>query len=55
MYTGNLIDELIATVERAETSIHTQPEPEFQLAYRYVIALNELANLDTRPQFAGVA
>ena len=55
MYTGNLIDELIATVERAETSIRPLPEPEFQLAYRYVIALNELANVDARPQFAGVA
>jgi hypothetical protein len=55
MYTGNLIDDLIATVERAETSISPQPEPEFQLAYRYVIALNELTNLNTRSQFAGVA
>ena len=55
MYTGNLIDELMATVERAETSIRTQPEPEFQLAYRCVISLNELANLDAPSQFAGVA
>lgn len=54
MYTGNLIDELMATVERAETSIRTQPEPEFQLAYRYVISLNELTNLDSS-QLAGVA
>jgi hypothetical protein len=55
MYTGNLIDELMATVERAETSIRTQPEPEFQLAYRYVISLNELTNLDSSSQLAGVA
>ena len=55
MYTGNLIDELMATVERAETSIRTQPEPEFQLAYRYVISLNELASLDAPSQLAGVA
>ena len=55
MYTGNLIDDLIATVERAETSIRTQPEPEFQLAYRYVISLHELANLDAPSQLAGVA
>lgn len=54
MYTGNLIDELMATVERAETSIRTQPEPEFQLAYRYVISLNE-ASLDASSQLAGVA
>ena len=55
MYTGNLIDELMATVERAETSIRTQPEPEFQLAYRHVISLNELANFDAPSQLAGVA
>jgi hypothetical protein len=55
MYTGNLINDLMATVERAETSIRVQPDPEFQLAYRYVIALSELANLDAPSQFAGVA
>jgi hypothetical protein len=55
MYTGNLIDNLMATVERAETSVCTQPEPEFQLAYRYIISLNELANLDAPSQLAGVA
>jgi len=55
MYTGNLINDLMATVERAESSIRVQPEPEFQLAYRYVIALSELANLDAPSQFAGVA
>jgi hypothetical protein len=55
MYTGNLIDNLMATVERAESSMCTQPEPEFQLAYRYVISLNELANLDAPSQLAGVA
>jgi hypothetical protein len=55
MYTGNLIDDLMATVERAETSVRTQLEPEFQLAYRYVISLNELANLDAPSQLAGVA
>jgi hypothetical protein len=55
MYTGNLIDELMATVERAETSIRTQPEPEFQLAYRYLISFNELPSLDAPSQLAGVA
>jgi hypothetical protein len=55
MYTGNLIDNLMATVERAETTVRTQPEPEFQLAYRYVISLNELANLNAPSQLAGVA
>ena len=55
MYTGNLINELMATVERAEISVRTHTEPEFQLAYRYIISLNELANLDAPSQFAGVA
>jgi hypothetical protein len=55
MYTGNLIDNLMATVERAETTVRIQPEPEFQLAYRYVISLNELANLNAPSQLAGVA
>ncbi len=55
MYTGTMISDLIATVERAETSIRVQPEPEFQLAYRYVIALSELAHLDAPSQLAGVA
>ena len=55
MYTGNLINDLMATVERAETSVRPQPEPEFQFAYRYVISLNELAKLDAPSQLAGVA
>jgi hypothetical protein len=55
MYTGNLISDLIATVERAETSTHAQPEPEFQLTYRYAIDLGELANLNAPSQLAGVA
>jgi len=55
MYTGNLINDLMATVERAESSIRIPPEAECQLAYRYVIALGELANLDAPSQFAGVA
>ena len=55
MYTGTLITDLIATVERAESSIHVQADPELQLTYRYVIALSELANLDAPSQLAGVA
>jgi hypothetical protein len=45
----------MATVERAEITVRTQPKPEFQLAYRYVISLNELANLNAPSQLAGVA
>ena len=55
MYNGNLIDDLMATVERAETSIRVQPEMEVQLTYRYIIALSELANLNAPSQLAGVA
>jgi hypothetical protein len=55
MYTGTLITDLMATVERAETSIRVQPEQELQLTYRYVIALTELAHLDAPSQLAGVA
>lgn len=55
MYTGNLINDLMATVERAETSVRTQPEPEFQLAYWYAVAQTNMANLEAGRQLAGVA
>jgi hypothetical protein len=55
MYTGNLINDLMATVERAESSIPTQPEAEFQLAYWYAVAQTDMANLDSGRQLAGVA
>jgi len=50
MYTGTLIDDLIATVERAETSPRLRPEQETK-AYWYELAPIELANY----QLAGVA
>ncbi len=50
---GNLIDELIATVERAETSLRLDPEQESKLAYWYAVAQNEIANLTC--ELAGVA
>jgi hypothetical protein len=55
MYNGTLIDDLIATVERAETSFRLEPEQESKLAYWYGIAQSELANLNTTHQLAGVA
>jgi hypothetical protein len=55
MYNGTLIDDLIATVERAETSIRVSPEQESKLAYWYAIAQSELANLNVTHQLAGVA
>jgi hypothetical protein len=53
MYTGTLIDDLIATVERAETSPRLDPEQEAKLAYWYEVAQNELASLSY--ELAGVA
>ena len=53
MYTGKLIDDLIATVERTETSFHLDPEQESKLAYWYTVAQNEIANLNL--ELAGVA
>jgi len=46
MYTGTLIDDLIATVERAETSFRLGSEQELNLSYWYAVAERELANLD---------
>ena len=54
MFTGTLIDDLIATVENAETSIRLDPEQESKLAYWYTVAQNEIANLRTY-ELAGVA
>ena len=51
MYTGTLIDDLIATVERAESSLDS--EQESKLAYWYGIAQNEFANAGY--ELAGVA
>ena len=53
MYKGSLIDELIATVERAETSLRLDPEQESKLAYWYTVAQNEIANMNL--ELAGVA
>jgi hypothetical protein len=54
MYTGTLIDDLIATVERAEASPRLDSQRESQLAYWYAVAQHELANLGAR-ELAGVA
>jgi hypothetical protein len=51
MYTGTLIDDLISTVERAETSPRLDPEQESKLAYWYAVAQSELATYE----LAGVA
>jgi hypothetical protein len=54
MYTGTLINDLIATVERAEASPRLDRVQESQLAYWYAVAQNELAKLGAR-ELAGVA
>lgn len=51
MYTGTLIDDLIATVQQAESSLRPQPQQEFNLAW-FAVARNEAANLYS---LAGVA
>ena len=53
MYTGKLIDDLIATVERTETTFRLDPEQESKLAYWYAVAQNEVANMNY--ELAGVA
>jgi hypothetical protein len=60
MYTGTLIDELIATVERTEARADTRSlrlldnrSQEEKLAYWYGVAQQEVAQLDS--SLAGVA
>lgn len=55
MYTGNLIDELISTVERAETSFNTELEQASNLAFLCAISSSDLAGLEPTAQLAGVA
>ena len=56
MYTGTLIDDLIATVERAETSVRLDPQQESRLAYWYALAQNELVVLNLgKADFSEVA
>ena len=43
MFNGTLIDDLIATVENAETSFRLDPEQESKLAYWYTVAQSEIA------------
>ena len=56
MYNGTLIDDLIAAVERAETSFRLDPEQESKLSYWYAVAEKELANLNrANSDLSGVA
>jgi len=53
MYTGTLINDLMATVERAESSLCLDREQESKLAYWYAVGQNEMANASY--ELAGVA
>ena len=60
MYTGTLIDELIATVERTEARVDKRSlrlldtrSQEEKLAYWYAVAQQEVAQLES--SLAGVA
>ncbi len=56
MYRGTLINELIATVERAETSFRLDPEQESKLSYWYAVAQSEVSSLHFQNlDLAGVA
>jgi hypothetical protein len=53
MYSGTLMDELMATVERAEERVNRLPSQEEKLAYFYNVAQSELAQFES--SLAGVA
>jgi hypothetical protein len=53
MYTGTLIDELMATVERTEKRAIEVRSQEDKLAYFYNVAQSELAQFES--SLAGVA
>jgi hypothetical protein len=57
MYTGTLIDELIATVERTQARsgerLQDERSQEEKLAYWYAVAQQEVAHLES--DLAGVA
>jgi hypothetical protein len=57
MYTGTLIDQLIATVERTEARVDRRQQgtrsQEERLAYWYAVAQQEIAQVES--SLAGVA
>lgn len=55
MYTGSLIDDLIATVERAETSARMELQQESVSETWCAIVPTEIFALEAAPQLAGVA
>ncbi len=52
MYTGNMVDELIAMVERAETRAEEQQQQD-SLEYWYAVSQQEMTRCEST--FAGVA
>lgn len=55
MYTGNLIDDLIATVERVENSNHVELDQKAQSENWFAMLPGELLALEAASQLAGVA
>jgi hypothetical protein len=55
MYTGTLIDELIAAVERAETTLCAKPKQESEFDFWCEIVPADLAAIEPAIQLAGVA
>ncbi|MBV9626363.1 MAG: hypothetical protein JOZ14_20540 [Acidobacteria bacterium] len=45
MYNGTLIEDLIATVERVETSFRMDPQQKAKMVRSYPLAQKELPNL----------
>ena len=55
MYTGNLIDDLIGMVERAENSVRPEAEPDSSPENWFAMIPTEVFALEAAPQLAGVA
>jgi len=55
MYTGNLIDDLIGMVERAENSVRVEMQQESESETWCAIVPTEIFALEAARQLAGVA
>jgi hypothetical protein len=55
MYTGSLIDDLIATVQRAESSTGVELDEPSRPEAWFAMLPTEMLALESAPQLAGVA
>jgi hypothetical protein len=55
MYTGTLIDDLMAMVERAESSMESELQQASNLAFLCAMTQNEITGGNPEPSLAGVA